>query len=383
MTKLIVAISALVHIGCSSTTVSPQPDTALVDTQAGLDGQTVDTAVPTDTVTASDTAIEPDTKPLGCHEAGAIPCDDGDLCNGEEVCDPTTGACIAGTPPEIDDSIACTLDTCDPKTGVIHTPDDSLCSTDGLCMSGFCDVTQGCQEKVTPDCCGNGDVEAGETCDDGNQEAGDGCSPKCELVTVCETGCTDTSECAEGLKCVGWPKKITDAFGKCVDMTAKPGENAPCSLTEPCAEGLACLGAYLPDIYDKPWCVQGWMANTFVSAKQLPIPDGNETGAYSEIVACGLASVPVDVVVTLHIDHPNPAELKVILHDPQSSPDEPGGGATDVLWNLEPEGATTIVAKIPGDDAVNGTWKLQVKDLVEGNTGSLKGWSIYLLSRWD
>lgn len=55
-------------------------------------------------------------------DAGA-PCSDGDVCNGGETCDgngPGSSSCLAGSPPAVDDSNPCTLDTCDPVTGVKH-----------------------------------------------------------------------------------------------------------------------------------------------------------------------------------------------------------------------------------------------------------------------
>jgi len=66
--------------------------------------------------------------------AGA-PCSDGDLCNGDETCDgsgPGSSSCLAGAPPAVDDSNPCTLDTCDPVTGVKHaacTPIDRTIAT--------------------------------------------------------------------------------------------------------------------------------------------------------------------------------------------------------------------------------------------------------------
>jgi hypothetical protein len=53
-------------------------------------------------------------------------CDDGDPCNGEETCNTEIGgACQAGEPPECDDGLECTVDTCDPEenplTGCVHT----------------------------------------------------------------------------------------------------------------------------------------------------------------------------------------------------------------------------------------------------------------------
>ena len=40
------------------------------------------------------------------------------------------------------------------------------------------------------------------------------------------------------------------------------------------------------------------MAKTFYSAEQVAIPDGDVQGVTTVLTACGLATVPVDVVVT-------------------------------------------------------------------------------------
>ena len=51
--------------------------------------------------------------------ADGTPCADGDACNGEEACDGAS-ACALGVPPAIDDGDSCTLDACDPSTGITH-----------------------------------------------------------------------------------------------------------------------------------------------------------------------------------------------------------------------------------------------------------------------
>jgi hypothetical protein len=52
----------------------------------------------------------------------AVQCSDGNLCNGEELCDPATGACLPGVPPNCNDNDVCTFDTCIPATGCQSTP---------------------------------------------------------------------------------------------------------------------------------------------------------------------------------------------------------------------------------------------------------------------
>ncbi|MCW5891780.1 MAG: S8 family serine peptidase [bacterium] len=51
-----------------------------------------------------------------------VPCDDGDPCNGIETCEPTTGACLAGTPQP--DGTPC--------------PDGDVCDGDEVCAGSVC-----------------------------------------------------------------------------------------------------------------------------------------------------------------------------------------------------------------------------------------------------
>ncbi len=50
-------------------------------------------------------------------------CDNGDVCDGVARCD-QRGVCSPGAPPAVDDKNACTVDSCDPVRGVLHTPVD-------------------------------------------------------------------------------------------------------------------------------------------------------------------------------------------------------------------------------------------------------------------
>ena len=86
------------------------------------------------------------------------------------------------------------------------------------------------------------------------------------------------------------------------------------------------------------------------------------------------SAVPVDVYVTVDIDHPRPADLSVILEDPN------GQQGTIAL---DGKVTQTAVQAFPGDDMVGGMWTLRVTDTVEGETGILNGWSVYILSNWD
>jgi hypothetical protein len=47
-----------------------------------------------------------------------VPCLDGDVCNGDEVC--VTGVCTGGSILDCDDADACTADGCDAVSGCFH-----------------------------------------------------------------------------------------------------------------------------------------------------------------------------------------------------------------------------------------------------------------------
>ena len=101
---------------------------------------------------------------LGQCTGTAKACDDGEFCNGAETCDATTGGCIAGQPPLLNDSIPCTIDVCDEVNDtVLHTPDTTECSlpNGNACLDPVCDPSLGCTYTFNT-----------APCDDGNS-----CSP--------------------------------------------------------------------------------------------------------------------------------------------------------------------------------------------------------------
>ncbi|RLG30524.1 hypothetical protein DRN98_07285, partial [Methanosarcinales archaeon] len=89
-------------------------------------------------------------------------CDDGLWCNGEERC--IDYFCVDGTPPECDDDVECTIDSCDEENDrCVNEPDDSACN-DGLWCNGqeYCDVNLGCVSGAPVDCSGNDIPGVGE-----------------------------------------------------------------------------------------------------------------------------------------------------------------------------------------------------------------------------
>ncbi|NUN16162.1 MAG: hypothetical protein HUU55_21255, partial [Myxococcales bacterium] len=135
------------------------------------------------------------------HET--IECDDGDVCNGSEVCAPLAG-CQPGVPlscstdgdictadgcdpntgcnPPIscDDNVLCTSDVCDPVNGCTHTPVDAACDDGFGCTANTCDALTGCQVQTDD-----------SQCDDGNECTSDACVPGqgCVHIVQLTDGC--------------------------------------------------------------------------------------------------------------------------------------------------------------------------------------------------
>jgi len=86
------------------------------------------------------------------------PCEDGDMCNGIEVCE--DGVCSQGIPKDCDDGNPCTDDQCDAGTGdctysynTAGCDDGDPCTTNDRCKSGVCIGTPGGCACTTDDDC--------------------------------------------------------------------------------------------------------------------------------------------------------------------------------------------------------------------------------------
>jgi hypothetical protein len=107
-------------------------------------------------------------------------CDDEQFCDGVEICDPLLD-CRPGTPPNVSDGVACTVDSCDEVSdSIVNAPNDLLCSTNQRC-----DGELGCVASC--------DAQAGDPCDTGQLgvcaagviqcPSGSGGEPVCVAVT--------------------------------------------------------------------------------------------------------------------------------------------------------------------------------------------------------
>jgi hypothetical protein len=116
--------------------------------------------------------------------------------------------------------------------------------------------------------------------------------------------CAGTIDCDAGLKCQGIPYDGSPAIGKCIDGSLNiPGYWNECGQGQPCNEGLECIG--MTAYGGQGWCAYPWMIGIYETSGSLAIPDGDPAGVSMDVVVYGQASVPMDIVVTLQIDHPN------------------------------------------------------------------------------
>ncbi len=182
-----------------------------------------------DGISCTNDACDPATGACS-HLADDTQCDDGNPCNGTETCDAAAG-CQAGTPVNCDDGVACTVDSCDPASGgCIHTPDDSVCDNGNACDGiEMCDGTQCVTKPGTVPGCGNGILEACEECDDGNNIDHDGCSATCLIES-----CTADAQCDDGNVCT------TDTCGYVAGCIYSNNDGVSCDDGDACTTGTTC-----------------------------------------------------------------------------------------------------------------------------------------------
>jgi hypothetical protein len=211
-----------------------------------------------------------DTCQNGSCVGTALPCGDNDPCNGTETCDPETGICHAGTPPDCDDHDLCTDDSCGPQ-GCVHTP--RVCGDGNACNgTETCDSATGQCVAGTPIICNDGDACNGiETCLPSSGQCQSGTplpdNSPCDDSNVCTSGdtchahhctgvfntnpCNDQNACTAGDTChsgvcIGTAVSCNDG-NVCTDDTCNPQtgctytpNTAPCSDSNACTTGDVC-----------------------------------------------------------------------------------------------------------------------------------------------
>ncbi|MCC6996412.1 MAG: hypothetical protein IT370_17510 [Deltaproteobacteria bacterium] len=270
--------------------------------------------------------------------AAGTSCADGTVCNGAETCD-AGGACVSGTPLAVDDGNVCTADSCDPVTGVAHTPvaagascaDGTVCNgaetcdAGGTCLPGppavvddgnvctadSCDPTSGVAHApvAAGTSCADGSVCNGaETCnaggactagippsvDDGNVCTADSCDPISGVAhtpVAAGTSCADSTVCngaetcnASGTCIAGVPPSTDDA-NPCTADSCDPiagVAHTPVVAGTSCADGTVCNGAETCDA-----------GGSCVAGAPPAVDDGNACTADSCDAVTGVAHTPV------------------------------------------------------------------------------------------
>jgi len=177
----------------------------------------------------------------GC--TGDPECDDGLFCNGAETCDTGSGNCQAGTPPNCNDGVSCTVDSCNESRDMC-----SNVANNGLCDNGqYCDgvetchATLGCQAGTPPNC------DDGVACtDDSCNESTDSCDNVANDAN-CNDGqfCNGAETCNATLGCqAGTPVNCDDGVA-CTDDSCNESTDSCDNVANDanCNNGLFCDGA--------------------------------------------------------------------------------------------------------------------------------------------
>ena len=152
---------------------------------------------------------------LTINDPAGTTCDDETVCDGREICD-GLGACPSAVPPVIDDGNPCTVDACDPISGVTNTN-----ATNGTgCGDGdVCNGFETCQAGS----CAPGLVPV---LDDQNPCTADACHP---VLGVTHTNLPHGTSCADANACDG--EESCDGVGHCLEPVPPTGSPAGGVLT--------------------------------------------------------------------------------------------------------------------------------------------------------
>ncbi|HYC56291.1 MAG TPA: hypothetical protein VEL28_15250 [Candidatus Binatia bacterium] len=137
-------------------------------------------------------------------------CDDDRHCNGEETCDAKLD-CRPGTPPDCNDDVACTIDSCNEQSdSCTHTADHSSCSDGRFCNGTETCTSLGCKPARQRACAANEDECTASSCN----EATDTCTiiphhNECDDANPCTT---DTCDIHDGCRHVNTCNGDTDAL---------------------------------------------------------------------------------------------------------------------------------------------------------------------------
>lgn len=192
--------------------------------------------------------VETCDKNVGCKPGTALNCADTTLCNGNETCESGVG-CVPGLPLACDDGNPCNgIETCDPAKGCQDgTP--LVCSDNNLCNGiESCSPSKGCQDGTPLTCADSNLCNGTETCNPTT-----GCQPGAPLA--CDNGntCDGEEYCSPSLGCLSGDPLVCNDGNVCNGTETcdplggcKPGvslvcnDNNLCNGTETCSPTAGC-----------------------------------------------------------------------------------------------------------------------------------------------
>ncbi|MEZ4381151.1 MAG: proprotein convertase P-domain-containing protein [Nannocystaceae bacterium] len=157
----------------------------------------------------------------------------------------------------------------------------------------------------------------------------------------------------------------------------------PCTEASWCAPGLICAGITRAS---PGLCMDADHHGIFDSLDLDLEFSGGEPLA-TQMAVDGLATVDMDVIVNLVLDHPDPSALTITLTNPDNNEvtvwdQEPSPYAAP--WYAEP--GTLRLSRVPvgfsGDESVNGAWTLKITSDTD-EPGTLASWGLEIMSRYD
>jgi hypothetical protein len=284
-------------------------------------------------------------------------CDDGIFCNGIETCNayakatgtnpPVMGVCQDGIPVDCNDGIDCTVDSCnEEKDTCEHAADNAVCDDGDFCNGNeVCDPdpivtiatqegsssTSGCKPGEAVACPDNGlFCDGTESCNeaaDSCQSSGNPCTPGItvcnEKTDVCDPvgGCTVDKDCDDGIYCNGI--ETCNAYAKATGTNPPVTGVCQSGIPVDCNDGVDCTvdscnedtgscvnsadDAYCPD--DGKFC----NGTEFCDAEQGCISTGNPCAAGTvcneEKDSCDAKEITVKMDIKPG-SCPNPLNLK-------------------------------------------------------------------------
>ncbi len=181
-------------------------------------------------------------------------CDDGSLCTNNDIC--TAGVCGSTDVVTCNDGNQCTVDTCDPATGLCDfdgtaaegntctIPNQPSCQTN-TCQSSTCTVSAIAGCVIGGTCYGNGDPNPANPCEVCNSALSQSAWSNAAVGTSCDDGafCTVNDSCDGAGACNGGTARdCSSAASECYTSTACNEFSDTCIPTVPVADGTACGG---------------------------------------------------------------------------------------------------------------------------------------------